>query len=170
MPITALPPSAVRAIGSLNVISDPCSVIKELLDNALDAAATSVTIEISQNTLDVIQVKDNGVGIPSEDYAVLCKRSFTSKIRTLEDLRTIGGRSLGFRGEALASIAEMSGAITVATRAESDAVGSCLKYGRGGGLLRRVASIADQLSRWMLTKPPQFPTRVTCTWYYSPSE
>lgn len=136
MPITALPQSAIRAIGSLNVISDPCSVIKELLDNALDATATSVTIEISQNTLDVIQLKDNGVGIASDDYAALCKRSFTSKIRTLEDLRTIGGRSLGFRGEALASIVEISGGFTVTTRTESESVGSCLKYGRDGGLLR----------------------------------
>ena len=136
MPIAALPPTAVRAIGSASVISDPCSIVKELLDNALDAAATSVFIELSQNTLDVIQVKDNGHGIPSTDIPFVCKRTFTSKLQTVEDLRTIGGRSLGFRGEALASAAEISGGVTVTTRVHDEPVGSSAKYGRDGELLR----------------------------------
>ncbi|OOF90532.1 hypothetical protein ASPCADRAFT_211943, partial [Aspergillus carbonarius ITEM 5010] len=135
MPIAALPPTAVRAIGSASVISDPCSIVKELLDNALDAAATSVFIELSQNTLDVIQVKDNGHGIPSTDIPFVCKRTFTSKLQTVEDLRTIGGRSLGFRGEALASAAEISGGVTVTTRVHDEPVGSSAKYGRDGELL-----------------------------------
>ncbi|PWY80754.1 hypothetical protein BO94DRAFT_625901 [Aspergillus sclerotioniger CBS 115572] len=135
MPIAALPPTTVRAIGSASVISDPCSIVKELLDNALDAAATSVFIEISQNTLDVIQVKDNGHGIPSSDHPFVCKRTFTSKIQTVEDLRTIGGRCLGFRGEALASAAEISGGLTVSTRVQHEPVGSSVRYGRDGELL-----------------------------------
>ncbi|GKZ21369.1 ATP-binding mismatch repair protein [Aspergillus brasiliensis] len=135
MPIAALPPSAVRAIGSASVISDPCSIVKELLDNALDAAATSVFIEISQNTLDVIQVKDNGHGIPSSDHTFVCKRTFTSKIQSVDDLRTIGGKSLGFRGEALASAAEVSGGLTITTREHHEPVGSSIKYGRNGELL-----------------------------------
>ncbi|KAF9889431.1 hypothetical protein FE257_007333 [Aspergillus nanangensis] len=132
MPIAALPQPIVRAIGSTSVISDPCSVVKELLDNALDASATSVFVEISQNTVDVIQVKDNGHGIPSSDHAFVCKRTYTSKIQTIDDLRKLGGSSLGFRGEALASAVEVSGVVTVTTRVEAESVGSSIKYGRNG--------------------------------------
>ncbi|KAE8371872.1 DNA mismatch repair protein [Aspergillus bertholletiae] len=135
MPIAALPPTTVRAIGSTSVIADPCSVVKELLDNALDASATSIGIEISPNAIDVIQVKDNGHGIPSGDHAFVCKRTFTSKIQTIEDLQTLGGRSLGFRGEALASAAEVSSGVTVTTRVEAEMVGTCIKYGRSGELI-----------------------------------
>ncbi|KAL4935278.1 hypothetical protein BDV06DRAFT_234479 [Aspergillus oleicola] len=134
MPIAALPPSTVRAIGSTSIISDPYSLTKELLDNALDASASSIKIEISQDTIDTIQVKDNGYGIPASDYPLVCKRTFTSKIHTVEDLKNIGGKSLGFRGEALASAAEIAGTLTVSTRVDSEPVGSSLKYGRNGEL------------------------------------
>ncbi|KAJ5625465.1 hypothetical protein N7510_001774 [Penicillium lagena] len=134
MPITALPPTTVRAIGSTSAITDPYSVVKELVDNALDAASSSLVVEISQNTLDVIQVKDNGYGIPSEDHQFVCKHAFTSKIQTVDDLKRIGGTSLGFRGEALASIADISGGVTITTRIETEVAGSCLKYGRDGEL------------------------------------
>ena len=136
MPIAALPQNTVQAIGSTSVITDPYSIVKELLDNALDASASSVFVEISQNTLDVIQVKDNGHGIQSEDHAVVCKHAFTSKIQTVEDLRHIGGKMLGFRGEALASAVEMSGGFTVSTRVGVESVGSSIKYGRNGELIR----------------------------------
>ncbi|KAJ5622534.1 DNA mismatch repair protein C-terminal [Penicillium herquei] len=136
MPIEALPQATVRAIGSTSVISDPCSVVKELIDNALDAGASSLFIEISSNTVDVIQLKDNGHGIPTEDHPNVCRHTFTSKIRTAEDLKNVGGSSFGFRGEALASIAEMSGGITVTTRAASSVTGSCVKYQRDGELLQ----------------------------------
>lgn len=132
MPIEALPQNTTRAIGSTSVIADAYSVVKELIDNALDASASSLQVEISQNTVDVIQLKDNGDGITPEDQKLVCKRAFTSKIQTLDDLRNIGGSSLGFRGEALASVAEMSGAINVTTRVESEIVGLCAKYGRDG--------------------------------------
>ena len=141
MPIAALPQNTVRAIGSTSVITDPCSIVKELLDNALDAFASSVFVEISQNTVDVIQVKDNGHGIQSEDHAVVCKRAFTSKIQTVEDLRNIGGKTLGFRGEALASAAEMSGGLIVSTRVGAESVGSSIKYGRNGELIRYLICI-----------------------------
>ncbi|KAI9044720.1 putative DNA mismatch repair protein [Aspergillus affinis] len=134
MPITALPSSTVHAIGSTSVISDPCSIVKELLDNAIDASAASIGVEISQNTLDLIQVKDNGHGIPSADHAFVCRRTFTSKIQTLEDLRKVGAKSLGFRGQALASAAEISGGVNILTRVESELVGSSMKYGRNGEL------------------------------------
>ncbi|KAJ5781207.1 DNA mismatch repair protein C-terminal [Penicillium paradoxum] len=134
MPIEALPESTSRAIGSTSAISDPYSVVKELVDNALDASATSLQIEISQNTVDVIQLKDNGHGISPEDQQHVCKRAFTSKIQTLDDLKNVGGSTLGFRGEALASVAEMSRILAVTTRVESEIAGVCLKYGRNGEL------------------------------------
>ncbi|KAJ5593368.1 hypothetical protein N7537_010272 [Penicillium hordei] len=135
MPIEALPQKTIRAIGSTSVISGPYSVVKELIDNALDASATSLQIEISQSTVDIIQLKDNGHGISPEDQQYVCKRAFTSKIQTLDDLKNIGGSSLGFRGEALASAAEMSGVFAVTTRVESEVAGRCSKYGRNGELI-----------------------------------
>ncbi|KAJ5081053.1 DNA mismatch repair protein C-terminal [Penicillium angulare] len=136
MPIEALPQATVRAIGSTSVISDPCSVVKELVDNALDSGSSSIFIEISSNTVDVIQIKDNGHGIPSEDHPNVCKHACTSKIHTIDDLKNVGGTSLGFRGEALASIAEMSGGITITTRVASSVTGSCVKYQRDGQILQ----------------------------------
>ncbi|KAF7133777.1 hypothetical protein CNMCM5793_005131 [Aspergillus hiratsukae] len=152
MPIAALPQTTVRAIGSTSVISDPCSIVKELLENSLDAHATAIFIEISQNTVDVIQVKDNGHGIPSEDHPFVCRRAFTSKIATVDDLRKLGGKSLGFRGEALASAAEVCGGVTVTTRVEADPVGFCVKYGRNGELIRlslKVLKAASEKANWV---------------------
>ena len=138
MPIVALPPNTVRAIGSTQVLTDAASVVKELIDNALDAHASAIFVEISTNTLDVIQVKDNGHGIGPEDRDVVCRRYCTSKIRALEDLENIGGSSLGFRGEALASAAEMSGSIVVTTRVEGETVAVASRFGRQGERERQV--------------------------------
>jgi DNA mismatch repair ATPase MutL len=134
MPIVPLPDSTVRAIGSSLVLNDACSVVKELVDNALDAIATSVTVEISLDALDIIQVKDNGQGIGVEDRQLVCKRGCTSKIRTFEDLDKLGGSFLGFRGEALASVAELSEAVALTTRVGGEVVGTTLKFGRDGSL------------------------------------
>ena len=136
MPITALPPNAVRAIGSEQALSDSASVVKELLDNAIDGRATRVFIEMSANTLDDIRVKDNGYGIAPGDRAMICTRYCTSKIRDLHDLDNVGGRYLGFRGEALASAAEMSGSLTVTSRIEGEATAVELKFDRNGQILK----------------------------------
>ncbi|KAF3391078.1 hypothetical protein DPV78_011099 [Talaromyces pinophilus] len=135
MPIAALPPSTAQAIGSTSILPDPCAAVKELIDNGLDAGATSISVEISPNTLDIIQVKDNGHGIAPEDFENLCKRAYTSKIQTLDDLRNVSGQSLGFRGVALASAADMVETLTVTTRTRSDIVASVLKYDAGGRLV-----------------------------------
>lgn len=132
MPIIPLPPHAIRAIGSSQALTDPASVIKELIDNAIDGRATNVSIEVSTNTLDDIRVKDNGHGIAPDDRAMVCTRYCTSKIRDLHDLETIGGRSLGFRGEALASVAEMSKNLTITTRIEGEATAVELKFDHKG--------------------------------------
>ncbi|KAL8941067.1 MAG: hypothetical protein Q9211_001968 [Gyalolechia sp. 1 TL-2023] len=132
MSITPLPPQAVHAIGSGQVLTDSTSLVKELVDNALDAQATSINVEISANALDVIQVKDNGYGIAPEDRALVCRRHCTSKIKDLDDLANIGGASLGFRGEALASTVEMSGRVVVTTRIIGEATAVSLKVSRNG--------------------------------------
>ena len=136
MPLAALPPSTAQAIGSTSILPDPCAVVKELVDNAFDAGATSIAVEISPNTLDFIQVKDNGHGIAPEDFENLCKRAYTSKIQTLDDLRNVGGQSLGFRGVALSSAADMVDTMTVTTRTKNDIVASVLKYDAQGRLIR----------------------------------
>ncbi|KAL6159825.1 hypothetical protein ACJQWK_05665 [Exserohilum turcicum] len=132
--IAALPPTTVRQIGSGQVLVDPSSVVKELIDNALDARAKSIFVDITANTIDSIQVKDDGHGIPGEDRPLVCRRYCTSKIRDLQDLRDVGGKWLGFRGEALSSMADMSGAISVTTRVEGEPVAVKVKYGRNGEL------------------------------------
>ncbi len=134
MPIEVLPETTSRALGSSLVLNDAKSVVKELVDNALDARATAISIEVSNNSLDIIQVKDNGTGIGVQDRQLLCKRGYTSKIRSLEDLTRLGGSFLGFRGEALASIAELSSAVIVTTRVEGEIVGTSLKYAASGML------------------------------------
>lgn len=136
MPITALSSDAVRAIGSSQVLSDPASMVKELLDNAIDGRATRISIELSTNILDDIRVKDNGHGIAPDDRAMICTRHCTSKIRDLHDLELVGGRSLGFRGEALASAAEMTGKLTVTTRIEGEETAAELKFDHGGQISR----------------------------------
>jgi len=135
MPIAPLPETTIRAIGSSQVLTDSASAVKELVDNALDARASSIAIEISTNALDVIQVKDNGHGIAPEDRALVCQRYCTSKIRDFSDVSKIGGNSLGFRGEALASAAEMSGSVVVTTRIEGEPVATSLTFDRSGKIL-----------------------------------
>jgi hypothetical protein len=132
--IAALPSTTVRQLGSSNALRDPSSVVKELIDNALDARANAIFVDISTNTLDSIQVKDTGHGISAEDRPLVCRRYCTSKIRDFRDLVVIGGNWLGFRGEALASMAEMSGMVEVITRVEGEQMAARLKYGRDGEL------------------------------------
>ena len=138
MPIETLPANTICAIGSSQSLTDSNSVVKELVDNAIDAHATAVFVDISTNTIDKIQVKDNGYGIAREDRSVVCKRHCTSKIRSLEDLERLGGRSLGFRGEALASAVEMSGGLTLITRVDGEETAREYAYDSKGIILRCV--------------------------------
>ena len=132
MGIAALPANAILTIGSTQCLTDPASLVKELVDNALDAGATSISVEITANTIDRIEVRDNGHGIAPEDRSLVCKRHYTNKIRSLEDLHNLGGQSLGFRGEALSSAAEMSAKVLLSTRIEGEPTGAEIEYNNCG--------------------------------------
>ncbi|KAK6434427.1 hypothetical protein LTR95_009391 [Oleoguttula sp. CCFEE 5521] len=134
MSILALPPSTVRTIGSSQVLTDPSAVVKELVDNALDAGASIISVELHANTLDMVQVRDNGHGIAPQDRALVARRHCTSKITSEDELSAIGGTSLGFRGEALASAAEMSGGLVITTRVEGEQVATALMINQQGEL------------------------------------
>ncbi|KAK0672800.1 hypothetical protein QBC41DRAFT_362173 [Cercophora samala] len=119
MSITSLPDDTSRRIGSALNITSTVMVLKELLDNALDSGAQAVHITVSPNTVDKIEVRDNGSGISSADFDALGRHSHTSKLSSFEDISKICDKSLGFRGTALASINSLS-TVHVVTRAGTE--------------------------------------------------
>ena len=106
MNIAVLDENTINKIAAGEVIERPASIVKELLENAIDAKATAITIEIKDGGTTLIRITDNGCGMEKEDVPVAFLRHATSKIRSEKDLDSIV--SLGFRGEALASIAAVA--------------------------------------------------------------
>jgi DNA mismatch repair protein MutL len=133
MAIAALPSTTIRLLNSAQVLTTPVSLVKELIDNSLDAKATSIDIIISSNTLDKVEVRDNGHGIQPDDFDALARHGHTSKLRSFEELRLLGGHTLGFRGEALASAVEL-GEVTVTTKTEGESVATRVKLKATGGI------------------------------------
>ena len=129
--IIQLDPHLANLIAAGEVVERPASVVKELVENAIDAGATSVTVELQNGGMTLLRVTDNGCGMNREDAKTAFLRHATSKLRTKEDLEAIG--TLGFRGEALAATAAVS-RVDLLTRTAEDLEGSHLSL-EGGKLL-----------------------------------
>jgi DNA mismatch repair protein MutL len=140
--IRALAPEVADAIAAGEVVERPASVVKELLENALDAGAGRITVEIRGAGRNLVRVVDDGAGIPAEELALAFQRHATSKVRTLADLEAIG--TLGFRGEALASIAAVADVeCTTSGRRIHLRAGHILEEGVAGPALGTVLEVRD---------------------------
>ncbi|MDX2160555.1 MAG: DNA mismatch repair endonuclease MutL [bacterium] len=138
MPIRQLPESVVAQIAAGEVIERPTSVVKELLENAIDGGARSIHIAISGDGRRLIQIADDGHGILSDEVELAFLRHATSKLTDADDLYRI--RTLGFRGEALASVASVS-QVQMSTRHASETMGTWMQLEGGQIVGRRAAGI-----------------------------
>ncbi|KAI9672516.1 MAG: hypothetical protein M1817_003282 [Caeruleum heppii] len=123
---------SVHQIQSGQVIVDLCSVVKELVENSLDAGATSIEVRLKTNGLDAIEVQDNGDGITPENYETIALKHYTSKLSEYADLSTL--QTFGFRGEALSSLCALSTFTITTARADEAPKGTRLSFETSGKL------------------------------------
>ena len=131
--IVLLDELTINQIAAGEVIERPASVIKEMVENSIDAGATNITVEIRNGGISYIRIVDNGKGIATDDLEMAFERHATSKIRNASDLQTV--KSMGFRGEALASIAAVANVELVSKTAEQD-IGNRIVV-EGGNILNK---------------------------------
>ncbi|KAL4066549.1 DNA mismatch repair protein MutL [Scleroderma citrinum] len=141
--IRAIDSHSVHRITSGQVIVDLQSAIKELVENALDAGASTIDVRFQNYGLKAIEVVDNGTGIPSQDYDSIALKHYTSKLSSFDDLTRV--LTFGFRGEALSSLCALSDGVTVTTATASDTpMGTILEIDRNGRVKSRNGKVARQ--------------------------
>ncbi len=140
MSIQVLAPEVVTKIAAGEVVERPASVVKELVENSIDAGASQITIETRGGGVEFIRVTDNGAGVLADEVELAFQRHSTSKLKSLNDLEKLS--SLGFRGEALPSIAAVAD-VEILTRASEEAVGSYVSF-KGGKLIHQESRARPQ--------------------------
>ena len=129
--IVLLDDLTINQIAAGEVIERPASVVKELVENSIDAGAKNITVEIKNGGISYIRITDDGSGIMPDDMEIAFERHATSKIRKADDLETV--TSMGFRGEALASIAAISNVVLI-SKTEENEIGKKIEV-KGGNII-----------------------------------
>ncbi|MDP1880445.1 MAG: DNA mismatch repair endonuclease MutL, partial [Parachlamydiaceae bacterium] len=166
--IRLLDEQTINKIAAGEVIENPASVVKELVENAIDAHSTIITIEIQEGGRELIRISDNGIGMSNEDALLSLERHATSKIREVEDIEAL--QTMGFRGEAIPSIASISKfSLLTSDEAQSDGtllivegghVLSCSTAARSKGTTIEVKSLFYNVPvRRKFQKSPSFDTQ-----------
>lgn len=145
--IQVLDPQVANKIAAGEVVERPSAVVKELVENAIDAGATKIHVEIATGGKKLIRITDNGSGITPEDMVIAFERHATSKVRAIEDIYAL--ETLGFRGEALASIAAVSHVEMISKVAEQ-ATGQVVKI--SGGKLVETSAVGSETGTTMVVK------------------
>ncbi len=154
--IVLLDDLTINQIAAGEVIERPASVIKEMVENSIDAGANNITVEIKNGGISYIKVTDNGKGIPEDDIEIAFERHATSKIRCADELNVV--TSMGFRGEALASIAAISN-VEMTSKTESQQTGYKIVV-EGGNILIDKQEVGCQTGTSIIVKNLFFNTPV----------